>query len=550
MDLNTCFETTNYYHTIAFYTHLLPFIVSSFLGIYLLIKTRYSLLSKIFFVFVTAINVWLIADLVAWTQQDYHLIQFFWSLFDYANIIFFLFGLYFLIVLAQKKDISVMWKILGFILTLPAFYLLITGTSVGEFDQAVCESYNSELLNNYKNYIESFVALAILFIMGKTIIRERDRSARNQILIVGSAILLFFATFAGTDYVSVQTGVYEIGLYGLFTLPIFLGLIVYSIVKYRAFNVGVLGAQALVLTLIVLIGAQFFFIQNTTNAALNSITFLLSTVFGYYLVKGVKRDLQARQQLEKLAVDLQRSNTQLEHANIRLKELDEQKTEFISLATHQLRGPLGSIKGYASMALEGDYGQLTEGTAKAFDTISKSAHSLIVVVNDYLDVSRIEQGRMKFDFSDFDMKDLITTVHNEFIPVFKAKGLEYTFDVKPDETYRVHADMGKIKQVISNLVDNCIKYTPSGSIHLSLEKKGENVLFAIKDTGVGIKPEVMPNLFAKFSRAPDASKTNILGTGLGLYVARKVMEAHQGRVWAESEGEGKGSQFYVELKGL
>ena len=541
MDINTCYELTKDVQTIASYTHYVPLIISLFLGVYLLFKTKFSLLSKIFLYFILGVNFWLFADVVAWTSNDYNLIHTFWSLFDYVNILFFLFGLYFFVVLIRQKDIDWQWKLFGFFLTLPALYIVFIGNSVHQFDQTVCESVNNDLLGQYKNYIEALVLAGILFFTVKILVKEKDRPTRNRILFVSLALSLFFITFAGTDYISVQTGIYEIGLYGLFVMPIFLGLIVYAIVKYKAFDVGVLAAQALVLTLTMLVGAQFFFIENLTNIILNSITLMLSMVFGYFLVKGIKRDTETRKQIEKYANDLQ-------HANTRLKELDQQKTEFISLATHQIRGPLGAIKGHASLALEGDYGPLGEGSRKAFDTIMRSAQSLVVVVNDYLDVSRIEQGKMRYDFSDFDLKNIIKDSINEFLPMITTKSLTLDFICNQEETFFVHADMGKLKQVVGNIIDNSIKYTPEGHIRVRLEKNEQKILISIKDTGMGIKSEVIPNLFAKFSRAPDASKTNIFGTGLGLFVARKIIEAHNGRIWVESEGQGKGSQFYIEIE--
>ena len=208
------------------------------------------------------------------------------------------------------------------------------------------------------------------------------------------------------------------------------------------------------------------------------------------------------------------------------------------------------------MLLEGDFGDLPVTAKNSLNTIMKSAAALVILVNDYLDVSRIEQGRMTFDFSDFDLKDLVKTVVNEYKPTAEEKKLTMTFECDETKSYLINADMGKIKQVIGNLLDNSVKYTPTGSIHVSIahEKKNDGtnsgkLLIAIKDTGVGIRPEVMPNLFAKFSRAPDASKTNIMGTGLGLFVARKMIEAHKGRVWAESKGQDKGSEMYIELMG-
>lgn len=549
MDLNTCFELTRDVHTIAYYTHLVPILASFFLATYLLIKTRGALLSKIFFYFVLGFNIWLIFDIIVWTSQDYNLIAFIWSLFDYTNILFFLFGLYFFVVLIHERDINWKWKMIGFLLTIPAFQRVISWNAIHDFDQPTCgDNFGDIFLDIYKNWICILIIILIIILMVRTTWKEKREMQRNQILMVGTGILLFFITFTGTDYLSVQTNIYEIGLYGLFILPVFLGLIVYAIVKYKAFNVGILAAQALVVTLVVLIGAQFFFIENHTNQILISITFLLVIIFGNYLIRSVKRDLETRKQIEKSASDLTKSNNQLEQANLRLKELDQQKTEFISLATHQIRGPLGAIKGHASLALEGDYGQIGEGARKAFETIMSSAGSLVMVVNDYLDVSRIEQGNMKYDFSTFDLKDLAKEVVNEFSPMLEKKSLTLDFNCDQSQTYNVHADKGKIKQVMSNLIDNSIKYTLNGHVLVSVEKKAEKVLFSVKDSGVGIKSDVLPNLFSKFSRAPDANKINITGTGLGLFVARKIIEAHHGRIWAESEGENKGSQFYVELE--
>ncbi|MDB5204493.1 MAG: hypothetical protein JWP09_521 [Candidatus Taylorbacteria bacterium] len=244
-------------------------------------------------------------------------------------------------------------------------------------------------------------------------------------------------------------------------------------------------------------------------------------------------------------------NQELTTTNEKLKEQDEQKTEFISLASHQLRGPLTSIKGFASMMLEGDFGELTVAIKSGIETIFKSSQSLVVLVGDYLDVSRMDQGRMKYDFSDFDLRKVAEQVVNEMKPNIKISGLEFKSEVDQTSDLFVHGDEGKIKQVISNLIDNSIKYTPKGWIDLTVKRDNrDKILILIKDSGVGIDEKVIPKLFDRFTRAPDASKTNIQGTGLGLYVAKKMVEAHRGRIWVESPGKGLGSTFTMELDAL
>lgn len=206
------------------------------------------------------------------------------------------------------------------------------------------------------------------------------------------------------------------------------------------------------------------------------------------------------------------------------------------------------------MLLEGDFGQLAPQAKEPVETINKSAYSLGLVVEDFLNISRMEQGRMKYDMTNFDMKNLVEEVMRESQPNMKAS-VPVTFScIDCDHTdHTVMADKGKIKQVLGNLLDNSIKYTPTGWIKVSLEKalndnKEKVIKVSISDSGVGISAETMPLLFSKFSRAKDANRTNIRGTGLGLYVAKQIVMAHTGGdIWAESPGEGKGSTFILEL---
>lgn len=249
----------------------------------------------------------------------------------------------------------------------------------------------------------------------------------------------------------------------------------------------------------------------------------------------------------RLYQELKVTNNKLSDANNRLKELDKLKSEFVSLATHQIRAPLTSIKGYISLVKEGDFGPVTPEVLGALDIVFQSTNNLVTIVGDFLDVSRIEQGKMKYDFTDFDAQELVNQVVIEQKPNVEKKGLVLNYVFEQGKNYMIHGDRGKIKQVVGNIIDNSIKYTPQGSIGVDLSHKDDKILVKVFDTGVGIPQSTIPKLFQKFTRAANANETNILGTGLGLYVAKQMIEAHKGRVWAESEGEGKGAQFYIEL---
>jgi signal transduction histidine kinase len=207
------------------------------------------------------------------------------------------------------------------------------------------------------------------------------------------------------------------------------------------------------------------------------------------------------------------------------------------------------MRGYYSMIQDGTFGKIDNPEIEdVINKISRSTTDLTMIVEDYLNISRIEQGRMQYNFVSIDIADIVNDVIKEVSPTVHHAGLTLNLNYDTSQKYIVSVDQGKIKQVIFNIIDNSIKYTPKGSINVSITKTtNKKVLISIKDTGVGIKSGVIPQLFKKFTRAPDASDTNILGTGLGLYVADQILKAHDGHTWAQSEGQDKGSQFYIEL---
>ena len=390
-------------------------------------------------------------------------------------------------------------------------------------------------------YFAAYAIICLALLIRSYIKSEPKTILRGQIK---NMLLGGIAGYLGglTDFFPQIFKVYPFGNYLVIFYIVFM---VYGVLRYKLLSTKIISAQlfstALVLTFLFMLLRS----NQLSDWIINFGLFILVIFFSLLLVNSVGNEVKAREKVELLAKELEATNE-------RLKELDQQKSEFVSLASHQLRGPLTALKGYASLILEGDFGEVSDQVKEAVDKIFKSASALAVLVGDYLDVSRIEQGRMQYDFSTFDFKELTKTVVEELKPVSNKAGLNVTFDFNVNDTYIIKADQGKIKQVISNLLDNSIKYTPKGWIKVELTKKnpGNLIELSIQDTGVGIKPEVLPRLFEKFTRAPDASKTNIMGTGLGLYVAKKMIEAHNGKVWAESEGAGKGSTFRIELQGV
>jgi signal transduction histidine kinase len=338
--------------------------------------------------------------------------------------------------------------------------------------------------------------------------------------------------------------VFSVYPFGNYLVIFYIVFMVYGVIRYKMLSAKVVSAQIFSLALGLVSMFNVLRSGSLPDLFINISILTLVAVFASLLVGSVNKEVQQRKKIEILATDLEKSNA-------RLIDLDRQKSEFVSFATHQLRGPLTATKGYASLLLEGDMGELSAEARNGVSRIFDSTNTLVTIVNDYLNISRIELGAMKYAFETIDLKSLIEDVIAEIKPNIDKTGIKFSFRVVGDSTdFRTTADRDKLKQVFANVIDNSLKYTPSGSIdtELTFDKTRHLLVFKIKDTGVGIAPETLPHLFQKFSRAENASKTNIRGTGLGLYVAKQMIEAHHGTIHAESEGEGKGSTFIVELE--
>ena len=248
----------------------------------------------------------------------------------------------------------------------------------------------------------------------------------------------------------------------------------------------------------------------------------------------------------KLKKEVEKATHDLRIANEHLKQLDRAKTEFISITSHQLRTPLTGIKGYLSMFLEGDFGKLKEDQEKVMLDVFNNSNRLVRLVNIFLNVSRIEFGRLKLQKSKFDLFDLVDEISRELKLEADKKGIALEI-VKPKEKLEVFADRDKIADVVLNLIDNGIKYTQKGKIKTSVILDKEKARVEVKDSGVGISPEEAKELFNKFVRGKKITQINTSGTGLGLFIAKKIIELHGGKIWVESKGEGKGSTFMFEI---
>lgn len=235
----------------------------------------------------------------------------------------------------------------------------------------------------------------------------------------------------------------------------------------------------------------------------------------------------------------------LKAANKKLKELDVAKSEFMSIASHQLRTPLTGIMGYLSMIVEGDFGAPNPEQAPVLKDILDATKRLIRMVNIFLNATRIEAGRFVLNYSKVPFHEAVEAIYKELKPTADIKKVGLTYE--KTELPTVDVDPDKIKDVILNLIDNAIKYSPQGNVKVWATATPTTVHVFVKDSGVGIPKDEAPNLFNKFTRGSGIARVEPNGSGLGLFIAKKIVEEHGGRIWAESEGEGKGSTFQFEI---
>ncbi len=245
--------------------------------------------------------------------------------------------------------------------------------------------------------------------------------------------------------------------------------------------------------------------------------------------------------------DLQIATEKLEDANKQLTELDKEKSEFMSIASHQLYTPLTALRGYISMLQEGDFGDISKKQKPIMNILNASAEKLIGLIKNLLDISRIESGRLELNLKSLDVGKMVDDLVKTLYPNAVAKKLNLNFNKVEDNLPHVVADEQRLRQVMLNFIDNAIKYTDQGTVDVQLKSDADNVIFSVTDTGKGIASKEINRLFHKFSRVGGASRFHTEGTGLGLYVAQKIVKEHNGEVQVSSSGVGHGSTFGMTL---
>lgn len=519
------------------YTHAPPAVLALLFGGYVLFKAR-NQASVALAAVCAGFAAWCFLDLTSWfVFLGSATVMWAWSLLDLTALLFFAGAYWFLHAFLRGTPPPLWQQAAGLALVLPTVVWTALGQTLLGYNADTCEAIEHVLLTLYPYLVQGIVILAAA-VLAVLYIRQTEGAKRSEALVASGGVLAFLGFFlASTLAVTVlvnETAVeyaYNFEIYGLLGMPVLLGALGYLIVRYHAFHVRAFGAQVLAVAIVALIASEFAFVTSAANRVLVAVTLVLTAAASALLVRSVAREIRQRERIEKLAADLAASNTQL--------------SEFMSLATHEIRNPATFIRGAAANALDGDMGPLTPPMRDMVQKFYVRAGDILHLGSQYLDKSKLELGQLTYDIAPVDLATIVADLVQEFQPAAEQKGIALSLS-KAGASHIVQGDAGKLKEVLGNLIDNAIKYTTEGSVSVRLIATPPAVRTEVVDTGVGIPAETASKLFQKFSRA-DAAKANLLGTGLGLYLARVFVEAHHGRIWVQSEGAGTGSTFAVEL---
>ena len=244
-----------------------------------------------------------------------------------------------------------------------------------------------------------------------------------------------------------------------------------------------------------------------------------------------------------------RLTEELQKRAAELQELDRLKSSFLANMSHELRTPLNSILGFSDVMLEGIDGPLTDYMENDLKLIQKNGQHLLHLINDVLDMAKIESGRMNLHLETFKVHEVLDEVCSITSTLASEKNLALFIETDSDMDVEISADVTRLRQVIINLVNNSIKFTEKGKVTLRADRLGDKqVMIMVKDTGLGIPADHLESVFQEFSQVDTSTTRKAGGTGLGLPISRRLVEMHGGRMWAESTGvSGEGSIFYVEL---
>lgn len=521
-------------------------ILSLVFAVRVLLADKKNIVNKAFSVFAFSIATWIVCDFSLYQKslENYQTLLNKINLVNICAMVFFL--SYFVSVF--PRQIFRIPKIVQIIAVASTLFLSVTILVSNKIVQyAFMEDYGSNFKQGSLFYL--FAIFATIFALYSVIILilkylKFSGEERVQIKFVFWGIsMLTVLNLIFNLFVPLITKSFMLGRLGTYSAIFLVAFTAYAILKAHLFNLKVILTETAIVIINIVLAIQVFSSETVSDGILKTI-FLGVVIYGsYILLKSVRHEIQQREEIQKLA-------KKLDDANKHLEDLDEQKDNFISMASHELNTPIAAIEGYLSMIIDEKMaGEINEKAMKYLKNIYGSSKRLASLVKDLLNVSRIESNRIHIIYTEAQIEDIIDQAVAEIM--IKIKEVGHTLEwVRPKQALpKTYLDVPRIIEVMINLLGNAIKYTdPPGKIKILAQADNEKIVVSVSDNGRGIPKEKYGHIFEKFSQV-NVLKDQVKGTGLGMFISKNLVEMHKGKLWFTSsvEPDNHGTTFYFSL---
>jgi len=516
------------------------------LGIWILLSNTKSKVNWFFFGITVTILLWNVFAFQGYRGISENLSTFFFRL-NYGSVaLYFLAFYYFALYFPKASPRRHRWldwvvNIIFSLLAIASVFtnLVINSVSIPTGGKLIMRTGSLGNLFYLLTFGLTIYIVISLFQKYKTLIEEEK--SKTKFFLVGTVLYAGFNIIFNIVLSVAFPENYRLTQLGDLSAILFLGFVGYAVMKHQLFNIKLIATESVVIILSLILFIQIFISNNFNEGSINAIIWVLATYGGYRLVKSVRVEIQQREQLAQLA-------QQLEKANDHLKEVDKLKDDFLSMASHELNTPIAAIQGYLSMILvEKMAGVIPPKAKKYLDRVFTSSQRLAHMVKDLLNVSRIESNRIHLIYEEKQIEDVIEQAVTEVMSKAREAKHALTFEKPKTKIPKTWFDVTRITEIIINILGNAIKYTdPGGKITARVMHDEDKIVVSVEDNGRGIPKDKQNTVFEKFSQV-DVLKDQVKGTGLGMYISKKFIELHNGKIWFHSEGEGKGTTFFFSL---